>query len=96
MAANVLNTSHAIKASIFVVRSFVKFRELLTTHKELARNLAELESRLQDHDEHIQIILEAIRQLMSPPERPRKKIGFEVREGRADYAKRTKGSRKKK
>jgi len=96
MAASVLNTPHAIEASIFVVRAFVKFREMLTTHKELARNLAELESRLQDHDEQIQTILEAIRQLMIPPERPRKKIGFELKEGRAAYAKKTKGRGKKK
>ena len=79
-----------------MVRAFVKFREILTTHKELARNLAELESRLQDHDEQIQTILEAIRQLMIPPERPRKKIGFELKEGRAAYAKKTKRRGKKK
>ncbi|MBC8460468.1 MAG: ORF6N domain-containing protein [Deltaproteobacteria bacterium] len=90
MAASVLNTSHAIEVSIFVVRAFVKFREMLTTHKELTRNLAELESRLQDHDEQIQTILEAIRQLMSPPERPRKKIGFEVKERKAIYSRKKK------
>jgi len=88
MAASVLNTPHAIEASIFVVRAFVKFREMITTHKELARNLAELESRLQNHDEQIQTILEAIRQLMIPPERPRKKIGFELKEPKGRYGKR--------
>ncbi len=76
-----------------MVRAFVKFREMMTTHKELARNLAELESRLQDH-EQIQTILEAIRQLMRPPEKPLKKIGFEVKEGRAAYGRQKKRNKR--
>ncbi len=56
----------------------------------------ELEQHLEGHDEQIQAIFEAIRQLMSPPEKPRKKIGFIVKEKKAAYGKRTKGSRKKK
>ncbi len=91
MAASILNTPRAIEASIFVVRAFVKLRELLATHKELAQKLVDLEQRLEDHDEQIQDIFEAIRQLMAPPERTQKKIGFEVKEGRAAYGKRAKG-----
>jgi len=75
------------EASIFVVRAFVKLREVLATHKQLARKFAELEKGIKDHDEKIEAIFEAIRQLMAPPEKPRRKIGFEVKEKRAAYGK---------
>ena len=78
MAASVLNTQQAIEASIFVVRIFVRLREILATHKRLARKLKELEARLGEHDEQIQVIFEAIHQLMTPPDTPPKKIGFQV------------------
>ena len=78
MAASVLNTQQAIEASIFVVRVFVRLREILATHKRLARKLKELEARLGEHDEQIQVIFEAIHQLMTPPDTPPKKIGFQV------------------
>jgi len=71
MAASVLNTPRAIETSIFVVRAFVKLREMLATHKELKQKLDELEEK---YDEQFQVVFEAIRQLMSPPETPRKKI----------------------
>jgi len=95
MAASVLNTRRAIEASIFVVRAFVKLRELLTTHKELAQKLADLERRLEDHDEQFKVVFDAIRALMAPPEKLRKKIGFEVKEGRAGYGKKAKGRKTK-
>ncbi len=77
MAASVLNSERAVKASIYVVRAFVKLREMLAAHKELAQKLAELESRIQGHDEQIVALVEAIRQLMEPlPAPPRKRIGF--------------------
>jgi hypothetical protein len=78
MAASILNTQQAIEASIFVVRAFIRLREILATHKQLARKLAELEERFGEHDEQIQVIIEAIQQLMAPTDKPRKKIGFEV------------------
>jgi hypothetical protein len=87
MAATVLNTQRAIEASIFVVRAFVALREMIATHKELAQKISELERRIGEHDEQIQAIFEAIRQLMLPPERSKKKIGFEVKEPKAKYAK---------
>ncbi|MCD6265948.1 MAG: ORF6N domain-containing protein [Deltaproteobacteria bacterium] len=90
MAATVLNTQRAIEASIFIVRAFVALREMVATQKELARKLSDLEQHLKDHDQQIQAIFEAIRQLMSPPERSRKKIGFEVKESAAAYRKRAK------
>ena len=90
MAASVLNTPRAIETSVFVVRAFVRLREMAATHREFARKLAELEQRFEDHDKKIEVIFVAIRQLMAPPVKKNKKIGFEVKEGRAPYGKRAK------
>ena len=90
MLSSVLRSRRAIQVNVAIMRAFVKLREMLSTHKELAHKLSELEDHLKDHDEQIQAIFEAIRQLMTPPEKPRKKIGFEVKEGRAKYGKRAK------
>src|SRR5262249_5832913 len=68
--------SIAAQASIQVLRAFVKLRELLGTHRKLAVKLIELESRIQGHDEDITAFFEAIRQLMDPPEKPSRRIGF--------------------
>ena len=63
MVASVLNSKLAIQVSVFVVRAFVKLREVLSTHKELAHKLAELERKLQHHDESIQSLVVAMRQV---------------------------------
>ena len=76
MLASVLNTVIAVRASIQVVRAFVHLREILSTHKELAHKLEQLERRIEKHDDEIRVIFEAIRQLMTPPEKPRRRIGF--------------------
>jgi hypothetical protein len=77
MAASVLNSEKAVKVSVYVVRAFVKLREMLSTHKELAGKLAELERKLQRHDTQILTLIEAIRQLLEPPPAPRRRrIGF--------------------
>ena len=77
MAASVLNSSRAVEVSVYVVRAFVKLREVLATHKELARKVTELENRVAGHDEDIIALVKTIRKLMSPP-RPKKSrpIGF--------------------
>ncbi len=90
MLSSVLNSERAIEVNIEIMRAFVKVREMLGTQRELAGKLKELETRIQDHDEQIQAIFEAIRQLMSPPEISRKKIGFEVKERKAQYRKKKK------
>jgi hypothetical protein len=91
MAANVLNSPRAVRMSVFVVRTFVKLREMLAAHKDLAHKLVELERKLQYHDESIQSLVVAIRQLMMPPEpEPRKKrIGFLVEEPKVPYITKT-------
>ena len=80
MAASVLNSPRAVEVSVLVVRAFVKLREMLFTHKELAKKFAELESRLANHDVAIQQLLYAIRKLMDePPAPPKPRIGFRSR-----------------
>jgi phage regulator Rha-like protein len=86
MLASVLNSQRAIETSIFVVRAFIRLREILAAHKELAEKLKELELKLETHDEQITAILEAINQLLTPPEKPKRKIGFSVGEKRIKYA----------
>jgi len=81
MAANVLNSPRAVQVSVFIVRAFVRLRNLLTQHKELAAKLAELErkfeKKLDKHDREITALIEAIRQLLAPPpEPPRRPIGY--------------------
>jgi ORF6N domain len=76
MAAMVLNSQRAIEISVYVVRAFVKLREVLSSNRELALKLDELERRVTTHDRAIAGILKAIRQLMDPPVRRHRGIGF--------------------
>ena len=85
MLSSVLNSERAVKVNIAIMRAFVKLREALETNRELAQKFAELEQRVGKHDEEISAIIEAIRQLMTPPEKPRREIGFHVRERSARY-----------
>jgi predicted acylesterase/phospholipase RssA len=78
MLASVLNSKIAVEASVQVVRAFVRLRQVLATHKQLAAKLAELEARIEGHDASITALFQAIRQLMEPPEKARKRIGFAV------------------
>lgn len=77
MAASVLNTPRAMEVSVYVIRAFVRLRDLLSTHKELTHKLAELEQKVSSHDEAIQSLVAAIRRLMQPaPTASRPRIGF--------------------
>lgn len=74
MAASILNSPTAVEVSVYVVRAFVKLRELVLTHKDLVRKLDSLEKR---YDAQFKVVFEAIRQLMGPPPETRRgKIGF--------------------
>jgi len=86
MGANVINSPLAIQMSVFVVRAFIRLREMVSNHRELSRRLAELEKRIASHDESIQTLFQAIRQLMTPKEAPKKQIGFQLKEKRASYS----------
>lgn len=79
MLSSVLRSKRAARVNIAVMRAFVKLRELVGAHKELAGKLAELERRVASHDGHITSLFDAIRQLMKPqPSKPRR-IGFQAR-----------------
>ena len=79
MAANVLNTQRAIEVSVYVVRAFVRLREMIASNKELSRRLDELEKK---YDSKFKVVFDAIRQLMTPPELPRRRIGFRREESK--------------
>ncbi len=85
MLSSVLNSERAVKVNIAIMRAFVKLRETLETNRELAQKFSELEKRVGKHDEKIDAILEAIRQLIVPPKKPRREIGFHVREKTPRY-----------
>lgn len=85
MLSSVLNSQRAVKVNIAIVRAFVRLRQTLETNRELARKFEQLGRRVGKHDEEIAAILEAIRQLMASPEKPRREIGFHVREKAARY-----------
>lgn len=80
MTATVLNSPRAVEMSVYIVRAFVKLRDLLASHKELAKRLDELEARIEKklttHDQAIAAMLSAIRQLLNPPRPKRRPIGF--------------------
>ncbi len=76
MLSSVLRSKRAIRVNIAIMRAFVKLRRIFSAHKELAHKLSELETRIEKHDTEIQEIFEAIRQLMSPYEKPKRRIGF--------------------
>ena len=78
MLSSVLKSEKAIRVNIAIMRTFAKLREIVSTHKELAYKLAELERKIERHDKEITTILEAIRQLMSPSEKTRPRIGFGI------------------
>jgi hypothetical protein len=84
--AGVLNSKAAVAASIRIAEVFISMREQLAAHKELAGKLAELEGRIAGHDESIQNLFEAIRQLVEPPlPENRKHIGFHISDGKTPY-----------
>jgi ORF6N domain-containing protein len=78
MAATVLNSERAIEMSVFVVLAFVRMRRAIAGNRNVLTKLAELERRLEGHDADIQDLMNAIRELMSPPEPTRTRIGFEA------------------
>jgi hypothetical protein len=82
MLSSVLNSDRAIEVNIQIMRTFVKLREMMASHKDLARKLEELEKK---YDGQFQIVFEAIQQLIEVEEKPKRKIGFVARERQAAY-----------
>ncbi len=85
MLSSVLRSERAVKVNIAIMRAFVKLRAALETNRELAKRFAELETRVGKYDGEIAAIIEAIRQLIEPPVKPRREIGFHVRESSPRY-----------
>jgi len=73
MLASVLNSPIAVQTSIQVVRVFIKLREMMATHKELAHKIEVMEKK---YDAQFKVVFDAIRELMTPPPKPGRKIGF--------------------
>ena len=73
MLSSVLNSEKAIEVNILIMRAFVKLREMLATHKDLAKKMEEMEKK---YDEQFKVVFEAIYELMKPPEPSRRRIGF--------------------
>jgi len=91
MLSSVLNSHRAVQVNIEIVRAFVRLRKMLSSHADLARKLAALENK---YDEQFKVVFDAIRALMTPPERTHKQIGFQLKERRATHN--TREKRKKK
>ena len=85
MLSSVLRSPRAVQVNIAVMRVFVRLREALALHKELAHKLAELERKIGCHDASIRTLFEAIRELAAQPARPHREIGFHIKEARGSY-----------
>jgi phage regulator Rha-like protein len=79
MLSSVLNSERAVQVNILIIRAFVKLREVMATHKDLAQKIEALERKYKDHDQEIQVIFTAIKKLLEPsPQPPKRRIGFAV------------------
>ena len=80
MLSSVLNSKRAIQVNIAIMRAFVKLREILATHKDVAHKLEEIERTQKEHGANINAIWKAIQRLLEPPEKPKRTIGFHADE----------------
>jgi len=76
MLSSILNSDLAIKVNIQIIRIFTRMREMLSTHKDILLKLEEIEKKVNAHDQEIQVIFEYLKQLLNPPNPPRRRIGF--------------------
>ena len=76
MLSSVLNSETAIGVNIQIIRVFTRMRQMLLTHKDILLQLEKMERRLTKHDEEIQLIFKYLKQLLTPPQQPRRRIGF--------------------
>lgn len=76
MLASVLRSERAAQMSIFIVRAFIKMREMLATHADLALKISEIERKQKEHGDQLSVVYSVVKQLMNPPDGPKKRIGF--------------------
>jgi hypothetical protein len=82
MLSSVLNSERAIQVNIQIMRTFTRLKEIMASNKDLARRLDDLEKK---YDAQFKVVFDAIRQLMAPPVKPKRKIGFDLKEKQARY-----------
>ena len=92
MLSSVLRSTRAVQVNIEIMRAFVRLRELIATNRDLARRLDHLEKK---YDRQFKVVFDAIRELMAPPEKPRRSIGFRVEEAGPRYRLRWQGGRRR-
>ena len=90
MLSSVLNSERAVQVNIQIMRTFTKLREMMATHSDLKRKIESMEKK---YDEQFQIVFEAIKQLLSEEDKPKKKIGYTVKEKQKAYVKSVKKKR---
>jgi len=90
MLSSVLNSDRSIQVNIMIMRAFTQLRQMLSTHEELKRKIEAMERK---YDHQFRVVFEAIKQLIDIKDKPKRKIGFEVKEAAAAYSK--PGKRKK-
>lgn len=78
MLSSILNSERAIEVNILIIRAFVKLRELISTHKKVELKIREIENKLNEHDEQIVKIIQLINELLTPPEKSKRRIGFNI------------------
>ena len=88
MLSSVLRSKRAVQVNIEIMRAFVKLRQMLTAHKDLERKLVALENK---YDEQFKVVFDVIRALMKETGKPKRKIGFEIKEPKEMYGKKQKG-----
>jgi len=79
MLSGVLNSETAIRVHIQIIRVFAKMKQLLLTHKDILLQLEKIEKKLSGHDEEIALIFQYLKQLLNPPQPPRRRIGFKTK-----------------
>ena len=87
MLSGVLKSKRTVQANIQIMRAFTQIGQMLSTHEDLKKKIEAMEKK---YDQQFQVVFEAIRQLLETDAKPRKKIGFMVKENLAGYRKRTK------
>lgn len=85
MLSSVLCSERAVQVNVAIMRAFVSLRRMLASSQTLSRKPAQLERRLEGHAEAIKSLFDAIRELMTPPEEPRREIGFHMKEDGVPY-----------
>ncbi len=76
MLSSVLHSQRAVRVNVQIMRAFVRLRDVLAVHKDLAHRLEALEKRFDTHDAQIKLVFETIRDLMRQPDKPKNRIGF--------------------